>query len=473
MEIAKVIFIVLEVLVLFNLLIIVHELGHFLAAKWRGLVVERFGIWFGKAIWEKKVRGVFFSLGCIPAGGFVQLPQMAPMEALEGESQIAQANLPPVSPLDKIIVAFAGPLFSFLLALVFAFLVWGVGRPVTESEGTTVIGYVAKDSPAEKAGLKPGDRVLTIDGHKITRFQGMGDSVQWRVISSEGEKITIVVERDGQQITREVTPKREETKPWERGALREIQVFPATTPIVAGVKPHSPAALAGITTNDVITKVNGEFLYSNLALADIIEKKGRIPYTLEVQRGGVTKTFVVTPEIPAEAPPDQKRLRLGIEWDLVGRWHLDHPKPWEQVRLSFNSMVSTFGALFSTKSDVKAQHLSGPVGILGMYFKILQSEHGWRLAIWFSVIFNVNLAILNLLPIPVLDGGHIVLAIVEAVRRKTVSISILQHVQTACAVMLIGFILYVTFFDVQGFFGGKREKPATEIKFAPKPATQP
>src|SRR5580698_9265543 len=120
MTILRYIFIGLEVVLLFNLLIGVHELGHFLAAKWRGLQVDRFAIWFGKPIWKAKINGVEYALGWIPAGGYVALPQMATMEAIEGKSSVPVSQLPPVSPLDKIIVAIAGPLFSFLLAVFFA-----------------------------------------------------------------------------------------------------------------------------------------------------------------------------------------------------------------------------------------------------------------------------------------------------------------------------------------------------------------
>src|SRR5215467_6464664 len=159
MAIFKYVFIILEVLLIFNLLIFVHELGHFLAARWRGLKVDRFAIWFGKPIWKKKINGVEYALGTIPAGGYVSLPQMATMEMIEGKGESSGKPLPPISPLDKIIVAFAGPLFSFLLALAFAVIVMGVGRPVSESETTTFIGYVEKDGPAEKVGLRPGDRI--------------------------------------------------------------------------------------------------------------------------------------------------------------------------------------------------------------------------------------------------------------------------------------------------------------------------
>src|SRR5215213_5655273 len=144
MHVLKTVLIVLEVLLLFNLLIFVHELGHFLAARWRGLKIERFAIWFGKPIWKTKINGVEYCLGSIPAGGYVSLPQMAPMELIEGKGEENKEPLPPISALDKIIVAFAGPLFSFLLAIAFALVVTAVGRPESESEKTTVIGYVEK-----------------------------------------------------------------------------------------------------------------------------------------------------------------------------------------------------------------------------------------------------------------------------------------------------------------------------------------
>ena len=131
MQFLKTTFIVLEVLVLFNLLIFVHELGHFLAARWRGLKIERFAIWFGKPIWKAKLNDVEYALGWIPAGGYVSLPQMASMEAIEGKTEDSEAPLPNISPLDKIIVAFAGPLFSFMLAFVFGAIVWIIGRPVS------------------------------------------------------------------------------------------------------------------------------------------------------------------------------------------------------------------------------------------------------------------------------------------------------------------------------------------------------
>src|SRR5947199_8569793 len=149
LHIARVILISLEVLALFNLLIVVHEIGHFLAARWRGLYIEKFGIWFGKPLWKKTIHGVQYSLGSLPFGGFVALPQLAPMDIIEGKADVDREQLPPISALDKIIVAVAGPFFSLLLAFVFAATVWVVGYPVSDTDMKTVVGSRRPHSPAD------------------------------------------------------------------------------------------------------------------------------------------------------------------------------------------------------------------------------------------------------------------------------------------------------------------------------------
>src|SRR5438874_2727414 len=262
MAIVKFVLIFLEVLLLFNLLIFVHELGHFLAARWRGLKVDRFAIWFGKPIWKKKIRGVEYALGTIPAGGYVSLPQMATMEAIEGKGESSGQPLPPVKPLDKIIVAFAGPLFSFLLAFLFAVVVWKVGKPVNEEDNSTVVGWVDPNGPAWKAGLRPGDRINAIDGYPVSQFAPPAqDSVTWRIITSQGTNITIDYLRDGQQHTAVATPYKRPTEWYERKALRQVLISPAHKAIVYDVATNSPAALAGLKRGDEIVAVNGEKIY--------------------------------------------------------------------------------------------------------------------------------------------------------------------------------------------------------------------
>jgi regulator of sigma E protease len=471
MEVLKVIFIILEVLLLFNLLIFVHELGHFLAAKWRGLKVERFAIWFGKPIWRKEIGGVEYVLGTIPAGGYVSLPQMAPMDVIEGKTDKPREQLPPISALDKIIVAFAGPLFSFGLAIAFAVVVWLVGRPVTESERTTVVGFVETNSPAERAGLKVGDRIVSIDGKPVTKFGGMGSSVTWRIVRSETKIVPIVVERNGERLTLEVEPKIEETKFWQRAGLRQIQIAPAYTLVVNSVVTNSPAAMAGLQRGDEIAQVNGRKFLHPVGFIQYVNERGIEPLNLTIARNGATFERVITPQIPEGAT--EPRPRIGIVFEEGGRMDVARPGVLVQIYDSVDAMISTFGALFSRKSSIKPQHLSGPVKIMNIYYVLFKSEQGWRLALWFSVIMNVNLALLNLLPIPVLDGGHIVLAIIEGIRRRPVSPRLLQALQTSCAVVIIGYMLYIVFFDVQELpWNRKTEKPP-EIRFAPKPEPGP
>jgi regulator of sigma E protease len=465
MSILRVIFIVFEVLILFNLLIVVHELGHFLAARWRGLFIEGFGVWFGKPIWKKTINGVQYSLGSLPFGGFVKLPQLAPMDMIEGKADLDRAALPKISALDKIIVAVAGPLFSLLLALFFACVVWAVGHPVSESDQTTIIGYVQPDSPAAKAGLQPGDKILEVDGRRVSRFFGMNNSVVWSVVRSEGSTIPFVIERGGQKMTVNVLPMIAETSGWRRKSTRQVGLQPAMTPMVKEVDKNTPADNAGVKAGDILTAANGTKVFHVLTLIDEIEKHPDDDVTLDVRRGSESLQFKVRP-VPLKEDGVSKP-RIGIRWDDGGQLSLSHPDPVEQVYNSITSTLQTIGAVASPKSDVKLQHMSGPVMIVNIYYLLFESESGWKLALWFSVILNVNLAILNMLPIPVLDGGHIVLAIIESVRRKPVNMRILEWVQTACATLIIGYMLYISFFDIGDLFGRNRERKSPSVKPVP------
>jgi regulator of sigma E protease len=447
LHIVRVIVVLLEVLLLFNLLIVVHELGHFLAARWRGLYVEKFGVWFGKPLWKKTINGVQYSLGSLPFGGFVALPQLAPMDIIEGKADVDRARLPKISALDKIIVAVAGPLFSLLLALCFAVIVWAVGHPVSEADSTTVIGYVTPDSPAQKVGLQPGDRILSIDSKPVRRFMGMNDSVSWDVVRSEGKKIAVKFQRDGKVQTVWVEPYKAETRGWRRKSVRQLLIYPAETPIIAKVEANTPAAAAGLRSGDIIHGFNQTPIYHPIALLEYISKHPNEELVLQVERDGSRLDVRVKPTLLPTA--GEMKPRIGIQWDSTGIVSIQHPNPIEQVYNSVTSTLKTIGAVASPKSDVKLQHLSGPVGIWNIYVRLFEAEGGWKLALWFSVILNVNLAILNMLPIPVLDGGHIVLALIESVRRKPVNMRVLEVVQTSCAVVIIGYMLYITFFDVQ------------------------
>src|SRR5436305_1269417 len=290
LHIGRVILVLFEVLIIFNLLIVVHEIGHFLAARWRGLYIEKFGIWFGKPLWKKKINGVQYSLGSLPFGGFVQLPQLAPMDLIEPKVDVDREALPAVSALDKIIVAVAGPVFSFLLAIVFAGIVWVVGYPVSESDMTTTIGYIMPESPATKVGLQPGDKILEVDGKRVTRFLGMNDSISWAVVRSEGDTIPVKFEREGQVQTVQVEPYKAESRAWfRRKSIRQLLILPAESPIIDRIEPKSPAAGAGLLKGDIIRAINGQKIYSAEALVRQTKNDPNDSMTLQVE--GDVQTF--------------------------------------------------------------------------------------------------------------------------------------------------------------------------------------
>jgi regulator of sigma E protease len=471
MAILKFLLVVLEALLALNLLIFVHELGHFLAARWRGMKVERFAIWFGKPIWSATINGVEYALGWIPAGGYVSLPQMATMEAIEGKTEETAEQLPPASPRDKIIVAFAGPLFSFLLAIVFAVIVWGVGKPVNALENSTTLGWVVPDGPAWKAGLKPGDTITEIDGLPVTQFGPPSqDSITWRVITSEGTNIVIKYVRDGKADTVSITPFRRQTKWYERRALRQILVGPAQPAVIYGVATNSPAAVAELKHGDKIVGMNGQKVYSFAAVmfAEESATNGPIePVTFTIQRGDETFERTLLAEKPLS--PTNAGPSFGITgWQVNTNVALDHPGPWHQIEQAASQIFATVGTVLSPKSDVGVQQLGGAVMITRVYANLFENENGWRLVLWFSVVLNVNLAMLNMLPLPVLDGGHIMLSLIEAVRRRPVSPRLLNYIQSGFAVVLIVFMVFIAFFDTGDWIRSARNNREQPVVFAPK-----
>ena len=472
MTILHYLFIALEVVLVFNLIIGVHELGHFLAARWRGLKVERFAIWFGKPVWKKKIGGVEYALGTIPFGGYVSLPQMATMEAIEGKSETPMEQLPNASPFDKIIVAFAGPLFSFLLAIAFAGLVWGVGKPSNDVDNSTVIGWIDPTGPAGLAGLRAGDTILAVDGHLVHHFQpssSLTDSVKWRIVTSTGTNIAIQYLRDRQVATAYVVPTNPPTKWYERRALRQISIYNAEKTVIGDIASNSPAAVAGLKPGDEILSMNSEKIFSPMAVVYAEEKLTNgpnVPVTFTIQRGRekFDRTLLaVKPLQPPGAGPSYGILDYQGDTNVL----IVHPSPLAQIESSAGQIFSTFGALFARHSEIGVQQLGGAVMIARVYYNLFQDEDAWRRVLWFSVILNVNLALLNMLPLPVLDGGHITLSLIEAVRRRPVSGKILEKIQSGFAALLIAFMLYIAFFDTGDWLRSARDNQDVQVIFAP------
>lgn len=440
---------ILVVIAMFNVMIFIHELGHFLAARWRGLQVDRFQIWFGKPIWKKEINGVQYGLGWIPAGGFVALPQMAAMESIEGDNRNEKA-LPPVSPLDKIIVAFAGPLFSLLLAVTAAFAVWGMGKP-QDAIKSNVVGGVSQGSPAENI-LKPGDKILKIDGEPAGWYAGrIFDDIRTLIMLTEGDSIDFEIERDGVVQTATTKFVIQDTPFYKRRALRQVGIAPGGPAVVGTLlegEGESPAERAGLKVGDRILKVNGQEVFGFAHVGQLLKENDFKESALTVKRGEETLVLPVTPLQPVgDAFPEPM---VGISWDFnaITSSEILYPNPWEQVRDSLRTMWMTIKTITSPKSDVGVDQLAGPIGIAKTKFLLLKEDNGWLKVLAFFVLFNVNLAVLNMLPLPVLDGGHIVMAALEWLRGRPLPAKFLEVIQTGFALLLMGFMLYITTKDI-------------------------
>ncbi len=460
-SILQVALLIFAVVMGFNLIIFVHELGHFLAAKWRGLQIDRFQIWFGAPIWKKTIGGVQYGLGWIPAGGFVALPQMAPMEALEGGAKDGAKPLPPITPLDKIIVAFAGPLFSMLLALISAVFVWQIGKPA-DFIPTQVIGTVVENSPAAKAGIQVGDKILAINGSLVNGFAGSLDSITEGIILSKGKQIEFTVERPGSAAPIQLISQfeTEKTKWFQRGGLRQVGIGPEIDHIAIGsVVEGSPAEKAGFKSGDALVSLNGQnFKEDTKAVVQAIKAIGTNPIEFEILRSGKPLKLTATPVVPLAPAGSGPMLGLAFQEVPYQQQGIVNPAPLKQVGDSLRMMWTTITSVVAKDSSIGVGHLSGPVGIATLQYQLLQMEDGWRRILAFMVLFNVNLAVLNMMPFPVLDGGHIVLALLEKLFGRPVKAKPLEIIQTACALALISLMLFVTSKDIGDKFGHSDER---------------
>lgn len=466
---------IIAVILFFNIMIFVHELGHFLAGKWRGAYIDRFRIWFGRPIWQKKIWGVQWGIGWIPAGGFVSLPQLESMEAVEGKANLPEGTLKQLKPLDKVIIAAAGPLFSLLLAYIFAVAVWVAGNPEVASIPPQV-GYVMPGSPAEKAGILPGDTILCVDGQPVSEWSGHMEGVRELIALGEGEHVRFTISRPGvaSPLTIDSSFELPEKKWWQRQGMRHVGFLPASPTVVGKILPHSPAAQAGLREGQRIISVNGRPVFSPMEVQ--AAGKTEQPLTLELRMPGEESQIVtLQPRIPDnwKGLPGAVPI-LGFEWQVPeSDVHMSHPSPQQQINDSLRWMWDTLKKIFAPGSSVKMEHLSGPVGIGSYIFRMFDvgSDIGWRLALWFAVVLNVNLAVLNMLPLPVVDGGHVTLGLIELVSGRSVSGRFLDWIMTLFVFVLIAFFIFVTFKDVGDLIGGDSEpEPLPAPLFSAPPA---
>lgn len=448
------------VVLLFGGSIFVHELGHFLAARRRGVHVERFSIGFGPAIWSRRGKdGVEYRVSWIPLGGYVLLPQLADLGALEGDSRTDVAKLPPVSYASKMTVFVAGAVFNVLFAFALACIVWIIGQPTTSEMTSTTVAEVLPTlpdvdgkevpSPAIKAGLKPGDVILGVDGESVETFQ---DIVEHLALSSgwsdKGERETVFrIRRGNEVINLTIKPilSRDDR-------LRKIGFQPTAKLVVGRVIPDSAFALAGLRADDQIVAINQKPVLTMNQLVDALRDSHTGTLTVSVLRAGEEKDLNVIRSKDREKDP------LDVGFNLKAGVVYTHPSPVDQVWSGISKTFRTFGALLNPRSDIGLSHMSGPVGIISSFVDV--SKAGLPFALWFTIIVNVNLAVFNLLPIPVLDGGHMLFATIGRLRGRPLPVNFIMATQSVFLVLLFSMVLYVSVFDVRRIVRDAAPEPA-------------
>ena len=469
--------------------IFIHELGHFLAARNRGLIITRFSIGFGPKLFGWTRNGVEYRLSAIPFGGYVALPQLSDMGRLEGNENSKEAKsldpehsksawddfdddeteeepqpiLPKISYTDKMIVSVMGAVFNIILAFALSAILWFFGYDVTDSQLTTQVGYVAETvdrwnplveegeevtSPAKKAGILPGDEILAVDGAPVDNFM----DIQNRIITgkqqtAQGRRLlNLTILRNGKESKFEVYP-----EVWGPEEIRVIGIGPKETFFIGELSADMPAEQAGLQVGDQPIRMNGQPLHSFSQLVDLLNRSDlNQSLSLTVRKGGergpeqsIQLSPVEKEILVAGVPTVRKLIGFRPDFKIV----TTYPNPLTLIYSRVKDMYLTLTGLVSPASDVKLRNMSGPVGIvnhLSVFAKI-----GFKKLLWFVVFINVNLAILNLLPIPVLDGGHMLFATVEKLRGQPLPLAFLERAQMLFVALLFSFMLYVTFFDVQ------------------------
>ncbi len=465
---------ILMIALFFGGSIFVHELGHFWVARKRGVKVDRFSIGFGPAILKWKGKdGVEYRLSWLPLGGYVALPQLADMRGLEGEPGAEVAALPSPNYTTRMLVFGAGAFMNVVFAFALATILWKAGLPASADMQRAKIGHVLPEielpdqtkapSPAAAAGLLVGDTIVAIDGNPVETWDEMRQMLfTGSGRAADGKPQAALTVRRGEQTL--ILSARPVLAGDER--MRMLGISPYEQLKVGKIEAGSLAEKAGLLPGDVLWSLDGVVLTSGQLYVAGLRAAPSRPSELVVERGGQKVTLAV----PAR-PEAKEAAELGVlfEPETV----LLHRTPWKQIEDNVKMTFRTLGSLLNRDSDIGISKLSGPIGIARVFHITAQTDI--RYVLWFTIIVNVNLAIFNLLPLPVLDGGHMLFATIGKLRGKALPAGFIQAAQSVFVAALLSMMLYVSFFDVRRIArDAKAESPAKENADTPSgPAAQP
>jgi regulator of sigma E protease len=421
-------------LVVIGILVFVHEFGHFIMAKQAGVRVEKFSLGMGPKIFGFKKGDTEYVLSALPLGGYVKMAGENPDEEPTGAPDEFQSK----TVWQRAKIAVTGPLTNIVLAFIIMPFVFMVG---TYSEGPAKVGYVEPGTPAARAGFMAGDVIEKINGRGISDWT----KALTLIAVNPDTDVTVIIERQGEKKTLTLRPEMAtELKIGTSGLVPDI---PAE---IGKLKPGFPAEQAGIMVNDKIIAVDGKTIYHWNQFSMLVRDSRGNKLTLTLERNGTRMEKIVTPK------EDGGRQVIGVEpvMRLVFKKH----GFFESLRLGFDKTVESVDLTFITLKklvtfDLSIKTLGGPVMIAQMSGQAAAA--GLSAFLSLLAMISISLGVLNLLPIPVLDGGLLLFLVIEAIRKKPLSRKVMEVSQSIGAGLLITLIAVVSYNDIMRMFFSK------------------
>ncbi len=429
---------ILAFLFVLGVLVFIHESGHFLMARWHGVRVITFSLGFGPKLLKWTRGATEYCVSAIPLGGYVKMAG----ESVEEERTGASDEFMSKSKWVRFQIYLMGPVMNVALAFVLtsAVLYNGADVPLYPTS-TPVIGVVAPDSPAAKSGLKAGDTIVNVGGKPVKTW----DDVDMNVVPKAGQSISITVSRGGETYATTIVPA--SLTKYEFG---DLGVGPTVRPQVAVVTKDSPAEAAGLKFGDVIAGVDDQHGLSQPKLIEYIRAHPKTPVAFHIERAGQPVELTISPndkgpggvgQIGAQiAPLETKRIDPTFPQALK----MSAKQTWDTA----GGIVTTLKGLFTRETPVK--QLMGPVAIAEMSGSFAQL--GWIPLLGFMSMISLNLGLMNLLPIPILDGGHIAILALEGASRRDFSIKVKERILFAGFALIMLLMVTVIYNDVARIF---------------------
>jgi regulator of sigma E protease len=420
----------LAFLFVLGVLIFVHELGHFLAARFHGVRVITFSLGFGPKLLKFTRGDTEYCVSAVPLGGYVKMAGENPDDPRAGQPDEFLSK----TKWQRFQILFAGPLMNIVLAVVITAVVLAQGgRIAVYQDEPAVIGVVVPDSPAAAVGLEPGDQIVRVDDEEIETWEDLDIAIFMR----PSRDVSLVVRRDGGE--RALTVKSGVEGRYEMGT---IGVGPTVYPMIA-LTEDGPGQRAGLKAGDIVTAVDGIPVASQVRLIEMISKSAGREMALGVKRGDEEMVIRVTPELEGSRGMLQVRITDATK-DFF-------PTPLEAIRLSVERNIEMSGYIFQTlgglfTGETSVRQLQGPVGIAQLSGEA--AGLSWSALFSLMAMLSINLGILNLMPVPVLDGGHILIMLLEGIARRDFSMQVKEKMLLAGFVVLMMLMVTVVYNDL-------------------------